>query len=90
MKCPGQDTRYWDRDSLFDVPCPSCAKPVEFFKDDSLRRCPNCGYRFRNPRLDLGCAEWCPYAEQCLGEAAGGGGARSKGREKAGAKVPSS
>lgn len=68
MKCPGQDTRQWDRDALYEVPCPSCARAVEFFKDDAIRRCPHCGYRFRNPRLDLGCAQWCPYAEQCLGK----------------------
>jgi endogenous inhibitor of DNA gyrase (YacG/DUF329 family) len=70
MKCPGQDTRYWKPEDIFNVPCPACGKPVEFFKDDSSRKCPTCGYRFRNPRLDLGCAEWCPYAEQCLGEMA--------------------
>jgi len=67
MKCPGQDPAYWDRTAIFEVPCPSCGKPVEFFKDDTSGRCGACGYRFRNPKLDLGCAEWCPYAEQCLG-----------------------
>lgn len=69
MKCPGQDTRFWDRDAVYDVSCPSCGRLVEFFKDDTIRRCPGCGYRFRNPKLDLGCAEWCPHAEQCLGGA---------------------
>jgi len=72
MKCPGQDTKFWDRDAIFDVACPSCGKTVEFFKDDAIRRCPHCHYRFRNPKLDLGCAEWCPYAEQCIGPVAAG------------------
>ena len=66
MKCPGQDTRYWKPGDIFDWPCPACGKPVEFFKDESSRRCASCGYRVGNPRLDLGCAEWCPYGEKCL------------------------
>ena len=71
MKCPGQDMRFWKPDDIFNVPCPACNSPVEFFKDDSSRRCRKCGYKFRNPKLDLGCAEYCPYAKQCLGESAG-------------------
>jgi len=67
MKCPGQDSRYWKPDDVFDVPCPACGEPVEFFKGDLLRRCPGCGYRFRNPNFDLGCAEWCAHAAECLG-----------------------
>jgi len=66
LRCPGQDKRFWKADDIFDVPCPACETRVEFFKDDSMRKCPHCGYLFRNPRLDLGCAEWCPYADQCL------------------------
>jgi hypothetical protein len=41
---------------------------VEFFKDDTARRCPKCGTRFVNPEMDFGCASYCPYAEQCLGD----------------------
>jgi hypothetical protein len=40
---------------------------VEFFKDDTSRRCPGCGHRFVNPAMDFGCAAYCPFAEQCLG-----------------------
>jgi endogenous inhibitor of DNA gyrase (YacG/DUF329 family) len=69
---------YWSRDAIYDVPCPSCGKAVEFFKDDAIRRCRHCGYRFRNPHLDLGCAEWCPYAEQCLGQLPAGAGKTRK------------
>ncbi len=67
MKCPGQDTRYWKEDAIFEVKCPECGTPVEFFKDDTARTCPGCGKRLPNPRLDFGCAAYCPYAEQCLG-----------------------
>lgn len=68
MKCPGQDSRYWKEDAIFSVPCPACAKPVEFFRDESTRRCKNCGHKMVNPRMDFGCAAYCKYAEQCLGE----------------------
>lgn len=66
MKCPGQDTRYWRPGDIFEVPCPECGTMVEFYKDDPTRRCPSCRTRFVNPRLDLGCLEWCEHAEQCL------------------------
>jgi len=65
VKCPGQNTLFWKPEDLFETPCPACGNPVEFFKDDPSRKCPKCGFRFPNPRLDMGCLEWCPYAEQC-------------------------
>ncbi len=67
MRCPGQDPRYWTEDFVFEVPCPECGVPVEFFKDEARGRCPKCGHRFRNPGVDLRCAQWCPLAEKCLG-----------------------
>ena len=67
MKCPGQDTRYWGDDAAFDVPCPKCGRSVEIFKDESSAKCPGCEHRFRNPKVDLKCAEWCAYAKECLG-----------------------
>jgi len=67
MKCPGQDSRYWDGDAVFETRCPKCGNTVEFFKDDSSRKCSGCGHRMLNPRIDFGCASYCPYAEQCLG-----------------------
>ncbi len=67
MRCPGQDTRYWKEDAIFEVKCPHCGGEVEFFKDEASRRCPGCGKRLPNPRMDFGCAAYCPYAEQCLG-----------------------
>jgi hypothetical protein len=68
MKCPGQDSRYWSEGSIFEVPCPECGEKVEFFKDESKRKCPGCGHRFLNPQMDFGCAAYCQFAEQCLGE----------------------
>lgn len=68
MKCPGQDTQYWTAAAIFEVPCPQCGSGVEFFKDDTTRKCPSCGHRFINPNMDFGCASYCQYAEQCLGD----------------------
>lgn len=67
MRCPGQDSRYWKPDAIFEAKCPKCGNDVEFFKDDSTRRCKKCGHRFVNPEMDFGCASYCKYAEQCLG-----------------------
>jgi len=68
MKCPGQDTMYWKPGAIFEVKCPECSEEVEFFKDDTTRKCPNCGYRFINPEMDFGCAAYCQFAEQCIGD----------------------
>jgi hypothetical protein len=40
---------------------------MEFFKDDTNRKCPGCGKRIVNPRMDFGCASYCQYADQCIG-----------------------
>ena len=66
MKCPGQDMRYWKPGDIFNAKCPDCGGTVEFFKDEVRRKC-KCGHVLTNPKLDFGCAEWCPYAEQCIG-----------------------
>jgi len=67
MKCPGQDSRYWKPGAIFEVKCPKCDHEVEFFKDDTSRKCNHCGHRFTNPNMDFGCAAYCQYAEQCIG-----------------------
>jgi len=67
MKCPGQDTQYWKPGAIYDAKCPQCEKVVEFFKDDTTRKCSHCGHRFINPELDFGCASYCQFAEQCIG-----------------------
>jgi putative nucleotidyltransferase with HDIG domain len=66
MRCPGQDMRFWKPGDIFDTECPKCGRRVEFFKDDVRRKC-RCGHEIVNPKLDLGCAKWCQYAEQCVG-----------------------
>ena len=67
MKCPGQDSRYWGQEAIFEVKCPECGNEMEFFQDDTWRRCSKCGHRLQNPRMNFGCAEYCPYARQCVG-----------------------
>ena len=67
MKCPGQDMQYWKPGAIFEVNCPQCNHSVEFFKDDTSRKCGHCGHRFVNPNMDFGCASYCQYAEQCIG-----------------------
>jgi DNA-directed RNA polymerase subunit RPC12/RpoP len=68
MKCPGQDTQHWKADAVYEVPCPKCGHQVEFFKDEPTRTCRHCGHKVVNPKLDFGCAAYCPFAEQCLGQ----------------------
>ncbi|MDI6763670.1 MAG: HD domain-containing protein [Thermodesulfobacteriota bacterium] len=66
MKCPGTDMKFWKPGDIFDIDCPKCGKRVEFFKDEVKRKC-SCGHIIVNPKIDFACAEWCPYAEQCVG-----------------------
>lgn len=70
--CPGQNTLFWKPEDIFETECPVCGGTVEFFKDDVSRKCPSCGFRFPNPRLDMGCMEWCPYADKCAAAMAEG------------------
>ena len=67
MKCPGQDTQYWKPGAIYEAKCPECGHLVEFFKDDTTRKCGKCGHRFLNPKMDFGCAAYCQFAEQCIG-----------------------
>ncbi|MCK4276809.1 MAG: hypothetical protein KAX78_09865 [Phycisphaerae bacterium] len=64
-KCPGRMTPR-DLDSVL-VPCPQCGRIVEFFTDEPKRRC-RCGHLLLRESLPR-CADWCPAAAQCLGEA---------------------
>lgn len=66
MKCPGQDSRFWKPEDVFEIQCLKCGSIIEFFKDDVKRKC-RCGEEIVNPRLDFGCAQWCEYGEQCIG-----------------------
>jgi hypothetical protein len=68
MKCPGQDPRYWKFDAIFDAQCPNCGTTVEFFKDETRRKCKKCGQHVLNPKMDFGCATHCKFAEHCFGD----------------------
>jgi HD superfamily phosphodiesterase len=68
MKCPGQDPRFWKFDAIFDAQCPKCGSTVEFFKDETRRRCKKCGHQVLNPKMDFGCATHCKFAEHCFGD----------------------
>lgn len=67
-RCPGQDMRYWKPEDIFEVACFNCGAAIEFWKDEPFRICKACGREVRNPRIDLGCAKWCKYADECLGK----------------------
>ncbi len=68
MKCPGQDMRYWKPGDIYEVDCPHCGMKIEFFKDEATRRCRNCRNMVVNPKMNFGCAAYCQYASQCLGD----------------------
>ena len=68
-RCPGMDVRFWKPKDIFDLRCPHCGTTIEFWKDDPNRTCAGCGKAISNPHIDLGCAKWCQYAEECLGTA---------------------
>lgn len=70
FRCPGQDQRFWKPEDVFEVKCSSCGEKMEFFKDEPKLKCRSCGQLVVNPKIDLGCAEWCQYAEQCIGDSA--------------------
>lgn len=67
VRCPGQDLMFWKSGDIFEAQCPHCGTSVEFWKDEPSVKCPHCRKVIANPRLDLGCAQWCQHAEQCLG-----------------------
>jgi putative nucleotidyltransferase with HDIG domain len=67
VKCPGQDQRFWKPEDIFEMQCTGCGHTIEFFKDEPKLKCRKCGQMVTNPKIDLGCAEWCQYGEQCLG-----------------------
>lgn len=66
MKCPGQDTQYWNNEAIFETKCPECGADMEFFKDDTARKCKSCGKKIVNPKMDFGCAAYCQFADQCI------------------------
>jgi len=73
VRCPGQDERFWKPADVFEVQCAQCGTSVEFFKDEPKLKCRNCGSIVVNPKINLGCAQWCQYAGQCVGVSAARG-----------------
>ncbi len=67
-KCPGQDRRNWKPEDIFEQACPHCGHEIEFWKTDAKRTCSQCHEQVLNPRFNLGCALWCAYADQCVGD----------------------
>jgi len=65
MRCPGQDPMFWKPGDVFEIACPKCGFGVEFFKYDVKRKC-RCGHEIVNPKINFGCAEWCPYGDSCI------------------------
>lgn len=65
MRCPGQDPMFWKPGDVFEIPCPKCGYGVEFLKYDVKRKC-RCGHEIVNPKINFGCAEWCPYGDSCI------------------------
>ena len=66
-RCPGSDMARWKPEDIRNVNCLQCGEEIEIWKDEPFRICGSCGSRVANPRLDLGCAKWCPSADVCLG-----------------------
>ena len=65
VRCPGkQGLRHLD--SVI-VPCPGCGQLIEFFTDEAKRPC-RCGRILLREALPQ-CADWCPAAAECLGQA---------------------
>lgn len=66
-RCPGSDTSLWKPGDIYDVLCPACGTKAEFFKDEPKRKCSKCGFVVTNPKVNMGCAQWCEHAAECLG-----------------------
>ena len=67
-RCPGQDKRFWKLKDIIEVKCPYCGEEIEFWKDDPMRYCYDCGELINNPAINLNCAKWCKMAAECLGD----------------------
>ncbi len=59
--------RYWKPEDICTIACPHCGAEIEFWKDEPVRQCRGCNKEVRNPKMDMGCAEWCKQASKCLG-----------------------
>jgi DNA-directed RNA polymerase subunit RPC12/RpoP len=63
FRCPGNVAQ--TTPTIKIKKCPHCGAEVEIFSTDMKVDCPVCGHSvFNNVNS---CAEYCQYAEQCLG-----------------------
>ena len=51
-KCPRSDPNDFKTGDIFEIDCPECGDSVEFFKDETERKCQNCGKMVINPKLE--------------------------------------
>jgi predicted RNA-binding Zn-ribbon protein involved in translation (DUF1610 family) len=66
-KCPGMDPANWKIEDISELKCIHCGNPLEFWKDDVKRVCPECGKTMFNPNIGNLCLVWCKKAAECLG-----------------------
>ena len=52
--CGTGNTQKWGPNSIYEISCNKCGKPVEFFKDEKKRRCIN-NHRVENPYYNNDC-----------------------------------
>lgn len=53
--CGVGNTQKWGPNSIYDINCGKCGTPVEFFKDEKKRTCPECGEKIHNPNVGRDC-----------------------------------
>ena len=63
-KCPGQDSRKAQAES---ITCIKCGYVAEIFSDEIKVKCPNCRNLICKERLPS-CVDWCKAAKDCIGE----------------------
>ena len=63
-KCPGQDKRYIQAESL---KCKNCGYEIEIFSDEVKVRCAKCK-TLAVREVMPSCIDWCKYAKECVGQ----------------------
>ena len=69
---PGTGQPLLEAGSRSSRPPAPIAAADEFFKDETTRRCKNCGHKIVNPRMDFGCAAYCKLRRAVPGRSAAG------------------
>jgi putative nucleotidyltransferase with HDIG domain len=65
FRCPAENLESWTLRDIFEIACPYCGNQMEFFKDDPFLTCSRCRKEVNNPRISIGCTEWCIFSERC-------------------------